>query len=307
MQLGDDVWQDEARGVFVPITRRSLGYVFQEPRLFPHLSVRSNLRYGLERTPMVDRRLTLERVVDILGIGHLLDRGPRTLSGGEKQRVAIGRALLTSPRLLLLDEPLAGLDPARKREILAFITRVRRELDVPIVYVSHAVGEIVQLADRVVLLREGRVATVGTLNEVFSSPEIVELSGAHQLGAVIETRVAGHEPEFGLTRLALNHQALYVPLQTLDIGAPLRVHIHSRDVALALAAPAAPISVLNVLEAAVMDIRDDHHAAVDITLDVGDLLIARITRKSLLALNLKPGQRVWAYIKAVALHDEIRD
>lgn len=307
MRLGDEVWQDESQGLYTPVTRRAVGYVFQEPRLFPHLSVRSNLRYGLERTPPAERRLTVLRVVEILDLARLLDRRPHTLSGGEKQRVAIGRALLTSPRLLLLDEPLTGLDPPRKWEILAFITRVRRELDVPIVYVSHVVSEIVQLADRVVLLRDGRVVTVGTLNQVFASPGFSEMSETHQVGAVIEARVAGHEPEFDLTRLAFNHQTLYVPLQPLDIGTRLRVHVHSRDVAVALGPPGTPISVLNVLEATVVAIRDGSGASVDVTLDVGEVLIARITRKSLVTLRLTPGQRVWAYIKAVALHEEIRD
>ncbi len=307
MRLGDAVWQDESRGIYTPITRRAVGYVFQEPRLFPHLCVRSNLRFGLERTPPAERKLTLRRVAEILDITHLLDRRPHTLSGGEKQRVAIGRALLTSPRLLLLDEPLTGLDRPRKQEILAFITRVRRELDVPMVYVSHAVGEIVRLADRVVLLRDGRVVAVGTLNHVFSSPGFSEMSESRQLGAVIEARVAGHEPGFDLTRLELNGQALYVPLQTLDVGTPLRVHIHSRDVALALGPPTTPTSVLNVLAATVVEIRDEHHASVDIVLDVGQMVIARITRKSLVTLNLQPGQRVWASIKAVALNEEITD
>jgi molybdate transport system ATP-binding protein len=245
--------------------------------------------------------------VGVLGIGHLLDRRPRTLSGGEKQRVAIGRALLTSPRLLLMDEPLAALDPPRKRDILAFITRVRRELDVPIVYVSHAISELLQLADRVVLMREGRVVAAGTISAIVSSRDFAESVAPHQVGAVIETRVAGHDPEFGLTRLALNHQSLHVPLQALDIGAPLRVHIQARDVAVALGPPATPISVLNVLEATVIDILDRDPAAVDVTLDVGGVLIARITRKSLAALHLKPGQRVWAYIKAVALSRDVTD
>lgn len=307
MRLGDEVWQDESQGLYAPISRRSVGYVFQEPRLFPHLSVRSNLRYGLERTPPADRKLTLARVAEILGVAELLDRRPRTLSGGEKQRVAIGRALLTSPRLLLLDEPLTGLDPRRRREALAFITRVRQELDVPIVYVSHAVGEIVQLADRVVLIRDGRVAGVGDPNQVFSSPGFSEMSEPHQIGAVVETRVAGHEPEYDLTRLALNDQTLYVPRQTLAIGTPLRVHVHSRDVAVGLGPPVTAMSVLNVLEAVVIEIREISHASVDVVLDVGQVVIARITRKSLAALNLRPGQRVWAYIKAVALTDEFAD
>ncbi len=306
-RCGDEIWQDESRGVFVPIAQRRLGYVFQEPRLFPHLNVRSNLRYGLERTPAGHRRLTVERVVDILGIGHLLERRPRTLSGGEKQRVAIGRALLTSPRLLLLDEPLAALDAPRKREILEFITRVHRELNIPSVYVTHSVSEIVQLADRVVLMHEGRVARVGAPSEVFSSPEMSGRSGSDHLGSVIDTRVARHEPEFGLTRLALDHQALYVPLQAAEIGSRLRVHIHSRDVALALGPPSSPTSVLNILEGTIIEIRDGHHASVDVALDVGGVLVACITRKSLATLKLRPGQRVWAYIKAVALNEEIRD
>lgn len=307
MRLGDQVWQDESQGLYVPIARRSVGYVFQEPRLFPHLNVRSNLRYGLERTPTADRRVSLDQVVHILGIARLLDRRPGTLSGGEKQRVAIGRALLTSPRLLLLDEPLVGLDLARRREILSFITRAHRELAIPIMYVSHAVSEILQLADRVVLLKEGRIVMVGTVNDMLSSVDLSEISGARQLGAVIETRVESHEPEFGLTRLAFSQQLLYVPLQALDIGAPLRVHIHARDVVLALGPPATPISVLNVLEATVVEVRDGHGASADITLDVGCVLVARITRKSLTTLNLQSGQRVWAYIKTVALSEDLTD
>lgn len=305
VRLGDEVWQDETQGIYRPIARRSVGYVFQEPRLFPHLTVRSNLRYGLDRTPPAARHLTLQRVTEILAITHLLDRRPQTLSGGEKQRVAIGRALLTSPRLLLLDEPLTGLDQPRKREVLAFITRVRRELDIPIVYVSHAVSELVHLADRVVLLRDGRVVTVGTLNEVFSSSEFSETSEPHQVGAVIEARVAGHEPEFHLTRLTFHHQPLYVPQQSLEVGSPLRLHVRSRDVAVALGPPVTPSSVLNVLEATVAGIRDGPGASADVVLDIGEVVVARITRKSLIALNLKPGQRVWAHIKAVALHEDI--
>ncbi len=306
MRLGDETWQDESLGLYTPISRRSVGYVFQEPRLFPHLSVRSNLRYGFERTPTADRKLTVTRVADILDITHLFDRRPHTLSGGERQRVAIGRALLTSPRLLLLDEPLTGLDAPRKRDILAFITRVRRELDVPIVYVSHTVSEIVQLADRVIVLRDGRLVTVGALNQVFSLPDFSRMVEPQELGAVIETRVTGHEPEFDLTRLSFNQHTLYVPMQALDIGSLLRVHIHSRDVAVALGPPAGPTSVLNVMEATVTAIGNTQGASVDVALDIGETLIARITRKSLAILALRPGQRVWASIKAVALHEDIR-
>jgi molybdate transport system ATP-binding protein len=304
LRLGDEVWQDESAGVYVPIHRRAVGYVFQEARLFPHLTVRSNLTYGWTRTSPSARYLNLERVVEILGIGHTLDRRPQTLSGGEKQRVAIGRALLTSPRLLLLDEPLSALDAPRKREILPFIKRLHREVTIPILYVSHSISEILQLADRVAVLQDGKLLAVGPINEVFSSIDLQNALHVHQIGAVIDARVAGHEPEFGLTRLTCNRQSLYVPLQPLDPGESLRVQILARDVALALGPPTAPTSALNILAATVVEIRDGHHASVEIRLDVGCPLVASITRKSAANLGLRPGQRVYAHIKAVALHDD---
>jgi molybdate transport system ATP-binding protein len=307
MRLGNEVWQDESAGVYVPIHRRAVGYVFQEARLFPHLTVRSNLTYGWDRTPPRERRVTIERVVEILGIGHLLGRRPQTLSGGEQQRVAIGRALLTSPRLLLLDEPLSALDAPRKREILPFIKRLQQELEVPILYVSHSMSEVLQLADRAAVLRGGQLVAVGPTTEVFSSVDLQKTMGAQRVGAVIDARVAEHEPEFGLTRLEFNGRSLYVPLQPLNAGDPLRVQIFSRDVALVLGPPTVPTSVLNILEATVIDVRDGHHASVEITLDAGSPLVASITRKSAVTLALRPGQRVYAHIKAVALHDGFTD
>ena len=307
MRLADEVWQDESRGLYLPIYERPLGYVFQEPRLFPHLNVRSNLLYGFKRISLQDRRVSLEQVVDILGIGHLLDRRPHKLSGGEQQRVAIGRALLTSPRLLLLDEPLASLDIERKREILPFLQRLRKALDIPIIYVSHAMSEILQLADMVLVLKAGRLLTSGSLTEVFSSLDLRGLRGPYSIGAVIEANIAEHEPEFGLTRLEFKTQSLHVPLQPLGIGEPLRIHILSSDVSLALAPVTVPTSVLNVLEATVIEIREVDQATVDVKLDVGAPLVASITRKSLVKLALKPGQRVYAHIKSVALSEELSD
>ncbi|HET9132160.1 MAG TPA: ATP-binding cassette domain-containing protein [Terriglobia bacterium] len=201
----------------MPLYKRSIGYVFQEARLFPHYSVRSNLLYGYKRIPPETRRVTIEHVVDILGIGHLLERRIHKLSGGEQQRVAIGRALLTSPKLLLLDEPLASLDIQRKQELLPFIRRLHEQLRIPVLYVSHAVGEILQLADRIVLLKEGRIAGTGPLNEACTSLNFRSSFGSHQVGAVLDTHVTCHEPQYGLTRLEFKGQFLFVPLQPVAI------------------------------------------------------------------------------------------
>ncbi len=307
LSLGDEVWQDESRGMHLPISQRPIGYVFQEARLFPHLSVRSNLTYGFKRTPIHQRRVSLEQVIGILGIESLLDRRPHKLSGGEQQRVAIGRALLTSPRLLLLDEPLSSLDGQRKREILPFIQRLYKELQIPIVYVSHSINEILQLAHLVAFLQEGKLVALGPLSEVFSRLDLHRTLGPHPIGAVIDATVAAHEPDFNLTRLEFKGQSLYVPLRSLDVGALLRIHILSNDVSLVLAPASASTSVLNRLDATVVEIKQADPSTVDILLDIGCPLVASITRKSLFNLDLKPGQRISAHIKAVALVEELTD
>ena len=201
LMLGQSVWQDESKQLFVPIAQRAVGYVFQDLRLFPHLNVRDNLKYGFKRTPVLERRIPFDQVVDLLGLGELLGRRPQQLSGGEQQRVAIGRALLTSPRLLLLDEPLASLDQRRKREILPFIQRLDRALGIPIVYVSHSLGEILQLTRTLVVLRDGRIAAAGAINDVLSRLDLRRAIGDEAVGAVIDTHVEDHEPAYGLTRV----------------------------------------------------------------------------------------------------------
>jgi len=307
--LGDEVWQDETRNIYEPIHRRPIGYVFQDARLFPHLSVRSNLVYGFNRTPVSQRTVSLEQVIDILGIEHLLDRRPHKLSGGEQQRVTIGRALLTSPRLLLLDEPLSSLDVDRKREILPFIRRLYKEIHVPIIYVSHSINEIVQLAQLVALLQEGRIAAIGPVGEVFSRLDLRKKLGRHPIGAVVDAVIAEHEPAFGLTRLDYKGQSLYVPFQSLEVGAELRVHILASDVGLVLGDSSLLMltSVLNVLQAVVVDMTEVDQSTVDVQLDIGCPLVASITKKSLDALKLTPGQQVFAHIKAVALIEELTD
>lgn len=305
MQFGEEVWQDERVGCCVPLHKRPIGYVFQEPRLFPHYDVRANLLYGYKRTPVDERRIAIEQVVKILGISHLLDRRVHKLSGGEQQRVAIGRALLTSPKLLLLDEPLASLDIQRKQELLPFIRRLHEELHIPVLYVSHAIAEILQLADRVILLKEGYVAGTGTLNEVLTSLDFRRSLGAYRMGGILDAQVANHEPQYGLTQLDFKGQPLFVPFQPVAVGQPVRIHILSSDVSLVIGRIDSPTSVLNILEATIAEIREIDQSSADVLLDIGAPLVASITRKSLMNLGLKPGQRVFAYIKAVALNEEL--
>jgi len=285
-------WQDEARGIFMPPHRRACGYVFQEASLFPHLSVRRNLEYGEKRVPPGQRRLAFGQTVDLLAIAPLLERRTGNLSGGERQRVAIARALLASPSLLLMDEPLASLDASRKGEILYYIERLRDELQLPIVYVSHAIDEVVRLANRVILLANGRVTAAGSVHETI---------GLDHGGSVIEAFVAEQNLEWGLARLEFPGGELF----TSDIdalpGERVRVRIASRDVALALSRPI-DSSFLNVLSCTVAGFVPGEGASVDVRLDAGGApLIARVTRKSAGALGIAPGKRVYALVKAVAV------
>ena len=307
MTLGEDTWQDESQNIFVPLPQRSLGYVFQESRLFPHLNVRANLHYGWKRIAEASRRIILDRVVHVLGLEPLLERRPASLSGGEQQRVAIGRALLTSPKLLLMDEPLSSLDAQRKREILPFIQRLESEFHIPIVYVSHDLGEIVELAKTVVFLKEGKVEEIGPIGDVFSQLNLRHLVQEHHLGAIVDTTIAAQDQEFGLTKLAFAGGHLHVPRQQREIGEPLRVQILAKDVSIVSSPLSFQTSVLNLLEATIVEIGkiNMEHPFVDIKLDIGCPLLATITRKSLSRLQLKPGQRVHAQIKAVALNSEV--
>ncbi|BCA57096.1 Molybdate ABC transporter, ATP-binding protein [Nitrospira sp. KM1] len=307
MKLGDDVWQDESRCLYRPLHQRRIGYVFQDARLFPHLSVRGNLAYGMKRTPSQERKVSWEQVIDILGIEYLLERRPHKLSGGEQQRIAIGRALLTSPRLLLLDEPLSSLDAERKREVLPFIQRLYKELKIPIIYVSHSINEILQLAQQVALLQNGSIAAIGPINEVFSRLDLHESIERRHIGAVIDVEVAEHEPSFGLTRVAFKHHSLYIPLQTRGTGDPLRIHILSSDVTLVRCMASLATSALNMLDAVVVETKEADQTTVDVLLDVGCPLVATVTKKSLLNLDIQPGQRLCAHIKSVALIEDLTD
>jgi len=302
MEIAGQVWQDE--NIFIPINRRAIGMVFQESRLFPHLKVRDNLLYGYKRTPVDSRRLHLEEIVSALSLDKLLDRSIEKLSGGEKQRVALGRALLTSPKLLLMDEPLAALDAQRKTEIIPFIRKVEKELSMPIIYVTHSMSEVLQLVDTMVILKDGKVIKNGPVEKVFSDIQLRDAIGDEHSGAVLDTTVIEHDTEFGITRLDFMGQELSVPIQNISPGQGLRVHIHSKDVSLATQPPEGLTSVLNILKTKVKKIGENVGYSVDIELDAGRPLLATITRKSLANLNLQPGQPIYAFIKAIRMVHE---
>jgi molybdate transport system ATP-binding protein len=292
---------DSQRGIDLAPERRRLGYVFQEARLFPHLSVRHNLLYGFRRAPASERPLGLDRVVGLLGLEALLERRPGALSGGEKLRVALGRALLANPRLLLMDEPLAALDQPRKDEILPVIERLKSELDLPVVYVSHAMQEIVRLADTLVLMSNGRIEAVGPLEQLTSRLDLRPLTGRDEAGAVLSATVAGQDKMFGLTELRFPGGRLRVPHLNLPLGETLRVQIRARDVSIALSPPK-DISILNVIPCVIEEIGEEKAPQVDLRLSAGGAPIwARITARSRAALQLKPGLQVYALVKSVAI------
>jgi molybdate transport system ATP-binding protein len=300
----DRVLVDTERNVFVAKHRRRIGCVFQEDRLFPHLNARNNLLFGRWFTPRRERKAAFDKVVDLLGIGHLLDRSPSTLSGGEKQRVAIGRAWLADPQLLLMDEPLASLDEARKAEIYPYIERLRDEGEVPIVLVSHSVAEIARLATSVVVLSNGRVTASGSAQEILRHTNLFPQSGPAEAGALLDAEVLRHEDDYALTVLQVKAGTLSVPHLDLPAGARARVRLRARDIMVALAAPT-DLSALNILPGIITAIGQAEGASVDVELDCGgDSIVARVTRKSLERLSLRPGLAVHAVIKSIAFDSE---
>lgn len=298
--MGDEVWQDDARRLFVPTHRRGIGYVFQEPSLFEHLDVRANLEFGRKRLAASERRFELAPVTGLLGIGHLLDQRPATLSGGERQRAAIARTLLSSPRLLLMDEPLAALDLKRKLEILPYLERMHDELALPVVYVSHSADEVARLADHLVVLDAGRVQASGPLAATLARLDIAG-SFEDDAGVMIETVVGGHDAD-GLTHLAFAGGTLLVGRRAAAVGGRIRCRIHARDVSLALEQPRGS-SITNILPATVQALGPGGAPGqVLVRMKIGETaLLARITERSRRELDIVPGRAVWAQVKAVAL------
>jgi molybdate transport system ATP-binding protein len=298
LRVGDITWQDE--NIFVAPHRRSLGYVFQEASLFEHLNVKGNLEYGFRRIPRNLRRVSLDRAIDLLEIGQLLDRSPLTLSGGERQRVSIARALAVSPELLLMDEPLAAVDYDRKQEILPYIESLHRELDIPVIHVSHLPEEVGRLADHLVLLQNGRVTAAGDVHEIFTRLDL-PLAHGSDAATIIEAEVSAHDEKYKLTYLSFKGGTITVTRRDIPVGSPVRLRLAARDVSLTLERQSGT-SILNIIPAVVESMTEDEHAQLTVRLLAEEVpLLARITRKSADDLGLAPGKPVYAQIKSIAL------
>jgi len=297
--LNDRVLFDSEKAINLPARRRRVGVVFQEARLFPHLSVRRNLLYGQwagGRRNAPD----LGAVCGLLGIQDMLDRSPDTLSGGEAQRVAIGRALLSAPDILLLDEPLSQLDGARRADILPWLDRLAHEAGTPIIYVSHAFDEITRLADNLIVISDGGVLASGPVEEVISRIDLGPATGRHEAGSLLRGEISSHDETYGLTTLSLNGADLTVPAIAGPAGTPVRLRIRARDVVLALERPS-KISVRNIIAVTIAEIAFEEGPFAEVLTRVGDQnLRARITRRSAAELGLAPGVNAYALIKSVA-------
>jgi len=290
---------DTATSAFVPKHKRRIGYVFQDARLFPHLTVAQNLHYGRFFAPPSERHGDLDGVVDLLGIGHLLDRRPNALSGGEKQRVAMGRALLASPRLILMDEPLASLDDRRKAEIMPYIERLRDETKVPIVYVSHSVAEVARLATEMVVLDAGRVVASGPTAKILQRLDLLPEEEQGESGAILDMRVASRDPAFGMATLASALGEIQVAGLDAEVGSHVRLRIRARDVLVATERPRG-LSALNILPGTVLAVGAGDGPFADVQIDCnGQTVTARITRQSSHLLGLAPGLAVFAVVKSV--------
>lgn len=298
LSVNGEVWQDGKR--WLPTHKRPLGYVFQEASLFPHLTVMGNLRYGLRRMSGLPQA-GLDQAIELLGIGHLLDRRPDRLSGGERQRVGMARALAVSPRLLLMDEPLAALDLRRKQEILPYLERLHEALDIPVLYVSHSPDEVARLADHLVVIEAGRVLADGPLAETLARLDLPIRLG-EEAGVILETRVAAVDETWCLAQLEFPGGSLWARDQGLPIGRRVRVRVRARDVSLAREHPG-PSSIQNLLRGQVDAIADDEHPGLSLVrVRVGDsLLLARVTRRAAAMLEVHVGQELWVQVKSVAL------
>lgn len=301
IQIGDEVWQDSSRGVFLPPHKRGVGYVFQDVRLFPHLTVAGNLRYAEKRSRHAGNEINIEGVVAALDLAPLMSRRTQSLSGGERQRVAIGRTLLTRPRLLLMDEPLAALDIKRKAEILPYIERLPQAFRVPIIYVTHSIDEVARLAEQMLVLSAGRKVTYGPITEALERLDLQPITGRFEAGVVLTARVTRHDLTYRLTHLDHHGQEIVMPMADVAIGSDVRLRIRARDVALATKAPE-EISIRNVLSGTIAEIVEESGTAFAETLvDIGGAKVrARVTRSAVAALALRTGKPVFVLFKSIA-------
>lgn len=306
LRVGDDIWQDQR--INLSPHQRPIGYVFQEASLFPHLSVRGNLEFGLKRSKPRNGAPKLDDIVGMLGLTPLMDRDPAHLSGGERQRVAIGRALMSAPKLLLMDEPLAALDRQSKNEILPYLQRLHDHLAVPVMYVSHDITEIERLADHMVLLEHGQVRATGRLTELLTNPEL-PFARAPEAAAVLDGQLVDYDAHYGLSHVAVNGGAMVVPGEIGELGSRHRLRVASADVGLCLERAPEGISILNTLQARIIDAESQTRHQMNVFLALGEdglgaHLMARITRKSWEHLGLRQGSQVVALVKSASLVDK---
>ena len=300
ISLDEEVWYDTRSGITLPPERRRIGYVFQDARLFPHMSVAANLRYARRRADSPPY-VSFDDVVGLLALAPLLTRRTHQLSGGEKQRVAIGRALLTQPRLLLLDEPLAGLDRAKREELLPYLETLRDTLNVPMVYVTHNFDEVLRLATSLVLMESGAVIARGSLGEMSLDPQLRSIIGRDEIGAIVDGMVLGADDNGELTRVRVGDGELKVQARDMTDGTMLRVQLLARDVIISTQPPQ-HLSVRNSLAGTVTRIEDDGADSDLISIDIGAArILARITKAATRELSLRTGMRAWALVKAVSI------
>jgi len=299
--VAGDVWDDSDANSSRSVRQRNVGYVFQEPRLFEHLSVQANIEYGQKRRKG-NGAASLDHVVELLGLEYLLLRRIAELSGGEAQRVAIARALLCAPRFVLMDEPLASLDQARRDEILPFLDRLHAETEIPVIYVSHNIDEVCRLCDHLVVIDDGRVAGDGDLQDVLVRMDMPALDGDHA-GSVIEGTVGQYDANDELTRLEFSGGDLWLPGRAATDGSSLRLRIRASDVSVCRERPKQS-TILNILPARVEAIQPGRGPSVLVRLIVGDdRIVARVTKRSVRELHLQTGDSVFVQIKSVAVRE----
>ncbi len=301
IRIKGNVWQDDGKRLFLPTYQRPLGFVFQDARLFGHLNVTQNLQFGMKRVKEGRHAVSLEQAVELLGIGHLLDRMPDTLSGGERQRVSIARALATGPDILMMDEPMAALDQKRRQEILPYLHRLNTGLSIPILYVTHSLEEVAALSDHLVLLERGRIAAYGPTNEMLTRLDL-PLAHYDTASAMIAGQIVEMDAAFRLSTFQFAGGQVFLPTEdNWQVGQPLRLRVQARDVSLSIERPG-ETSILNAIEAVVVDLSDSGDGQVMVELDAsGTHLLSRITRKSAVVLGLEPGKPVFAQVKGTAV------
>jgi molybdate transport system ATP-binding protein len=300
-QVGDEVWQDESKGIFIPTNQREIGYVFQEASLFPHLNVQQNLEFGFNRLPQEKQKIKPQEVIALLGIAPLLSRPPTALSGGERQRVAIARALLRSPKLLLMDEPLSALDRRLKQDILPYLEQLHRTLSIPVIYVSHAPEEVARLADHIVMLDKGKRVCSGPIKEIMLAPQYASLFGDG--ASTLFEGIVSTQHEKLLTEVSTETLTLTITYRDLPIGFPIRSRIYASDVSLCTKKPTHS-SILNIFPGQILRVdKGEQSGELLITVELikGQKLLAQISRYSFEHLQLTLGQPIWAQVKSVAV------